>query len=152
MSLLFAIAAAAMAPAFPENVEISQRYDCTVFATGHEKGRFKPYPIGDYIFLFPASTGLIVGQSIPYIHTLADGRTYFERATIEAPTPKLGSSFGFALHTRPGAKLAFATAGAEAGEKILLRGSYLTIEGRDIELDGRCRVRRGPTRVDISSP
>jgi hypothetical protein len=152
MSLLLAITAVATAPAFPENVEISQRYDCTVLATAHEKGRFEPYPVGDYVFLFPAVTGLIVGKSIPYIHTLGDGRTYFERATIETAAPDLGPSFGFALRTRPGAILAFTTLGAETGEKTLLRGSYLAMEGGDVELEGRCRVRRGPIPVHMSSP
>ena len=156
MSLLLAIAALAQGqvagPDFPANVEISQRYDCSVHSPGQEKERFQPYPVGDYIFLFPADTGLIVGKSIPYIHTLADGRTYFERATIEAADPKLGPSFGFALRTRPGGTLAFATISADAGEKTVLRGSYRTIQGRDIELEGECRVRSGPIPVDISSP
>ncbi|MEI4509383.1 hypothetical protein WBQ88_16680 [Sphingopyxis sp. CCNWLW253] len=152
MSLLLTIAAVAAAPAFPENVEVSQRYDCTVAATRREKRRPEPYPAGDYVFLFPAQTGLIVGKSIPYIHTRADGRTYFKSATIEAPSSELGPSFGFALRTQPRARLAFATSSAEDGENIPLRGSYLATEGGDVELEGRCRVRNSPVRVDISSP
>lgn len=150
MSLLLAVAA--MAPAFPENVEISQRYDCTVRSTGHEKRRSEPFPVGDYVFLFPAATGLITGKSIPYVHTLVDGRTYFEQATIETAAPDLGPSFGFALRTGPGATLAFTTRDPEAGEKSGLRGSYHTIEGREVKLEGECRVRSGPVSVSISSP
>ena len=156
MGLLLAIAAMvqgnAMAPAFPENVEISQRYDCTVRSGGHAKGRFPPYPLGDYVFLFPADTGLILGKSIPYVHTLADDRTYFERATIEAADPDLGSSFGFALRTRTGAMLAFTKRGVEAEGKARLRGSYHMAAGGAVELEGECKVWNGPIPVTISSP
>jgi len=156
MSLLLAIVVLAQGqvtgPDFPVNVEISQRYDCAVHSPGQEKERFQPHSVGDYIFLFPAGTDLIVGKSIPYIHTLADGRTYFERATIEAAPPSFGPSFGFALRTIPGVVLAFTTRGTEADEKTLLRGSHRTVNGNDVELRGECRVRSGPIPVSISSP
>ena len=157
---MIALAAAAQSPvpstAFPEDVMIDMRYDCKIGSAGRTKGSGKgglaPYPAGDYVFLFPADVGLIIGKAIPYLYTLDDGRTFFDRATIEQPDPALGPSFGFALRTRTGAVFAFTSRDAEAPGRARLRGMYRPADGSGaIEVEGLCQSRTGPVRMNVPS-
>ena len=153
---MMALAAAAQSPlpsaAFPEDVAIDMRYDCKIGSAGHTKGSGKgrpaPWLAGDYVFLFPANVGLITGKAIPYLYTLDDGRTVFDRATIEQPDPDLGPSFGFALRTRTGAVFAFTLRDAEAPGRARLRGKYRPADGSGaVDVEGQCRSRTGPVPV-----
>lgn len=155
---MMALAAAAQSPlpstAFPEDVLIDMRYDCKVGSAARTKGAGKgglaAYPAGDYVFLFPADVGLITGKAIPYLYTLDDGRTFFDRATIEQPDPALGPSFGFALRTRTGAVFAFTLRDAEAPGRARLRGMYRPADGSGaVDVEGQCRSRTGPVHVNV---
>lgn len=157
---MMALAAAAQSPppsaAFPEDVAIDMRYDCKIGSAGHTKGSGKgrpaPWLAGDYVFLFPANVGLITGKAIPFLYTLDDGRTFFDRATIEQPDPALGPSFGFALRTRTGAVFAFTLRDAEAPGRARLRGKYRPADGSGaVDVEGQCRSRTGPVPVTVPS-
>lgn len=157
MILLWAALAAAQvpgaAPDFPSNVEISQRFDCKVrsVASRGDSGPepvSEPYAVGDYVFLFPASVGLIIGESIPYVHTRADGRTLFQSAGIEASDPELGPEFGFALRTGPNVKLSFTKRDPDTDDSVRhLKGSFVRNSGRMVDLEGQCDLRQGPVQV-----
>ncbi|WP_438851944.1 hypothetical protein [Brevundimonas nasdae] len=157
MILLWAAMAATQVlsatPGFPENVEISQRFDCEVRSVARQGDNgpepySEPYAVGDYVFLFPASVDLIIGHSIPYVHTRADGRTLFQSATIEASDPNLGPSFGFALRTGPNVKLSFTSRDPETDDRVRhLKGSFRSSSGRVVELEGKCDIRQRPVQV-----
>lgn len=157
MILLWAALAVAQvsgaAPAFPDNVEISQRFDCKVrsVASRGDSGPepvSEPYAVGDYVFLFPASVGLIIGETIPYVHTRKDGRTLFQSAGIEASDPDLGPEFGFALRTGPNVKLSFTKRDPDTDDRVRhLKGSFVRNSGRVVELEGQCDLRQGPVQV-----
>jgi hypothetical protein len=151
MALAVALQAQDGAAALPDSLAINERFDCEVNAAHLPGDPIGPYPRGAYVFLIPAATGLTDGSQVPYVYTLADGRTFLEWATVEGPDPAFGSAYGFALRTRSGAVIAFTRRDANPPGHARLRGSYRRRDGAgEVELSGLCQTRAAPQPVSVS--
>ncbi len=134
---------------FPDHAVIGLRIDCEVRATRRNGDRVEPFGGGEYSFLLSGDRWPVVGESVPYLYTLEDGRTFFEQAAVGEFERIARQSTRVRLTTRSGGLIDLI--GSRHGgspRDVRFRGSSILTDGAGIvEQEGACRERASPAAI-----
>ncbi len=155
LAVAMVIAGAIAAPgqlSVPGDSLIELRIDCDVTATLHRNGRSEPYGGGEYIFLLASAYGSAKGESIRYVSTLYDGRTFLRTAIVERLDRAIDDPFALTLVTANSGIIHIDAAKPDSIAVLNLRGSYTPSDGDGtVEQRGVCRGRVGPPAISLPS-